>query len=86
MTYQDVLEKARTSSGPHCRACPVCDGRACRSTMPGPGATAPWPPGKRRGPAPGSIRAQGLVHQNFFFFMIHRHRLTMRTLTAMTAG
>ncbi len=38
MTYQDVLEKARTSSGPHCRACPVCDGRACRSTMPGPGA------------------------------------------------
>lgn len=38
MTYQDVLEKARTSSGPHCRACPVCDGRACRNTMPGPGA------------------------------------------------
>ena len=38
MTYHDVLEKARTSSGPHCRACPVCDGRACRSTMPGPGA------------------------------------------------
>ena len=38
MTYQEVLEKARTSSGPHCRACPVCNGRACGSTMPGPGA------------------------------------------------
>ena len=38
MTYQDVLEKARTNSGPYCKACPVCDGRACRNTMPGPGA------------------------------------------------
>ena len=38
MTYQEVLQNARTCSGPHCKACPVCNGRACGSTMPGPGA------------------------------------------------
>ncbi len=38
MTYQDVLTNARTCSGPSCKACPVCNGRACGSTMPGPGA------------------------------------------------
>ena len=38
MTYQEVLEQARTCSGPYCKACPVCNGRACKNTMPGPGA------------------------------------------------
>ena len=38
MTYQEVLEAARSCSGPYCKACPVCDGRACRSAIPGPGA------------------------------------------------
>ena len=38
MTYQDILEKARTCVGPHCKACPVCNGKACGSKMPGPGA------------------------------------------------
>lgn len=38
MTYQEVLEQARTCSGPYCKACPVCNGRACGSQMPGPGA------------------------------------------------
>lgn len=38
MTYQEVLENARTCSGPFCKACPVCNGRACGSIMPGPGA------------------------------------------------
>lgn len=38
MTYQEVLASARTCSGPYCKACPVCNGRACGSTMPGPGA------------------------------------------------
>ena len=38
MTYQEVLAAARTCSGPSCKACPVCNGRACGSTMPGPGA------------------------------------------------
>ena len=38
MTYQEILEAARTCSGPYCKACPVCNGRACKNTMPGPGA------------------------------------------------
>ena len=37
MTYLEVLENARGQMGP-CKACPVCDGRACRNTIPGPGA------------------------------------------------
>lgn len=38
MTYQEMLEKARECSGPYCKACPVCNGRACGNRMPGPGA------------------------------------------------
>jgi isopentenyl diphosphate isomerase/L-lactate dehydrogenase-like FMN-dependent dehydrogenase len=38
MTYQEILAAARTCSGPYCKACPVCNGRACGSTIPGPGA------------------------------------------------
>ena len=38
MTYQEILETARTCSGPYCKACPVCNVRACKNTMPGPGA------------------------------------------------
>lgn len=38
MTYQELLESARTKMGAFCKACPVCNGKACRSTMPGPGA------------------------------------------------
>ena len=38
MTYREVLENARACSGPYCKACPVCNGRACGSAMPGPGA------------------------------------------------
>ena len=38
MTYQEVLEAARTCSGPYCKACPVCNGRACKNAVPGPGA------------------------------------------------
>ena len=38
MTYQEILDSARTCIGPYCRACPVCNGAACRNTMPGPGA------------------------------------------------
>ena len=37
MTYQEVLEQARTCMG-KCRACPVCNGHACKNTIPGPGA------------------------------------------------
>lgn len=38
MTYKELLENARTCSGPYCKACPVCNGKACGNTMPGPGA------------------------------------------------
>lgn len=38
MTYQEILENARTCMGPYCKACPVCNGKACTSQMPGPGA------------------------------------------------
>ena len=38
MTYQEALANARTCMGPHCKSCPVCNGIACKNTMPGPGA------------------------------------------------
>ena len=38
MTYQEVLEQARGAMGPYCKACPVCNGLACKNTVPGPGA------------------------------------------------
>lgn len=38
MTYQEVLERARKCSGPYCKACPVCNGLACKNAIPGPGA------------------------------------------------
>ena len=39
MTYNDVLEQARGQMGP-CKACPVCDGRGCRGTIPAPAPKA----------------------------------------------
>lgn len=36
-TYQESAALARQQMGP-CKACPVCDGRACKGKMPGPGA------------------------------------------------
>ena len=38
MTYDEVIKNARGSMGEYCRACPVCDGKACKNQMPGPGA------------------------------------------------
>ena len=38
MTYQEILANARTCMGPHCKSCPVCNGIACKNTVPGPGA------------------------------------------------
>ena len=38
MTYQEVLENARTCMGPYCKSCPTCNGLACKNTIPGPGA------------------------------------------------
>ena len=41
MTYEEVLRQARTCIGEYCKACPVCDGRACSNKVPGPGAKGP---------------------------------------------
>ena len=38
MEYQEILKNARTCMGPYCKACPVCNGQACKNTIPGPGA------------------------------------------------
>lgn len=41
MTYNEVLEAARGCIGPFCKACPVCNGKACDNAMPGPGCKYP---------------------------------------------
>ncbi len=38
MTYQDIMEQARGTMGAYCKVCPVCNGRACKNQLPGPGA------------------------------------------------
>ena len=38
MTYQEVLANARECLSPNCKACPVCNGKACGNHIPGPGA------------------------------------------------
>jgi len=38
MTYEEVLQNARTCIGAYCKACNVCNGKACKNQMPGPGA------------------------------------------------
>ena len=38
MTYQEVLANARESICKNCKACPVCNGRACSNHIPGPGS------------------------------------------------
>ena len=38
MTYQEILENARLCIGKYCKVCPVCNGRACKNQVPGPGA------------------------------------------------
>ena len=39
MNYNEVLQNAKTRiDNAKCKACPVCNGLACRNTIPGPGA------------------------------------------------
>ena len=38
MTYEEVLSNAKTCMGEFCKACPVCNGKACSNTVPGPGS------------------------------------------------
>ena len=41
MTYKEILEKSKDMVGPFCKACPVCNGKACGNAMPGPGSKVP---------------------------------------------
>ena len=38
MDYNKLLENARKCIGPYCKACPTCNGVACKNQMPGPGS------------------------------------------------
>lgn len=38
MNFQEVIKNARENIGPYCKACGTCNGRACKNTIPGPGA------------------------------------------------
>lgn len=38
MNYTECIENARPRLGKYCKACPECNGRACKKQMPGPGA------------------------------------------------
>ena len=37
MTYKEIIEVAKDCMG-FCKACPICNGRVCKNSMPGPGA------------------------------------------------
>lgn len=41
MNYNEILAAAKDCVGPYCKACPVCNGRACGNSMPGPGCKYP---------------------------------------------
>lgn len=38
MTYTELVENAKKNIGDKCLVCPICNGKACSSKMPGPGA------------------------------------------------
>lgn len=38
MTYEELLANAKPELGKYCKGCPVCNGKACRNQIPGPGA------------------------------------------------
>lgn len=38
MNYNEVCDNARNCIGPFCKACYICNGIACKNTIPGPGA------------------------------------------------
>ena len=38
MTYQEILDRSCDQIGPFCKSCKICNGMACKNTVPGPGA------------------------------------------------
>ena len=42
MNYNEILAAAKDQVGPYCKACPVCNGRACgKLPCPAPAASCP---------------------------------------------
>lgn len=41
MNYSEIHDLANGQVGPYCKNCPVCNGKACGNTMPGPGCKYP---------------------------------------------
>ncbi len=41
MNYNEIMAAAKDCVGPYCKACPVCNGKACGNSMPGPGCKYP---------------------------------------------
>ena len=65
MTYKEVLQAAQGQMGP-CRACPVCNGRACGGTIPGPGAKGSGTVAVRSFDAWRNVRLNmDTIHENF---------------------
>lgn len=65
MTYKEVLQAAQDQMGP-CRACPVCNGRACGGTIPGPGAKGSGTVAVRNFDAWRNVRLNmDTIHENF---------------------
>ena len=66
MEYKEILDSARTCIGPYCKACPVCNGKACGNQVPGPGAKAPGSGFIRNFDAWRNVRLNmDTIHENF---------------------
>ena len=65
MTYTEVLQAAKGQMG-FCHACPVCNGRACGGTIPGPGAKGSGTVAIRNFDAWRNVRLNmDTIHENF---------------------
>lgn len=65
MTYKEVLQAAKGQMG-FCHVCPVCNGRACGGTMPGPGAKGSGTVAIRNFNAWQNVRLNmDTIHENF---------------------
>ena len=61
MTYPEVLANARECIGKYCKACPVCNGVACKNQIPGPGAKGVSPTPLAPVPRVWAIRPSAII-------------------------
>lgn len=65
MTYDEVVKNAKQNIGDKCVVCPVCNGKACGSKMPGPGAKGTGVVSQRNYDAWQKIRINmDVIHEN----------------------